>query len=137
MAKFELGNTLAAALGEIPDAGTARTVETIGAEIRSLTAAANYSTVWFAVEIGRRLTEAKAVCGHGKWLDFLREQTQFSERRAADLMRVFREYGDKLSNSQTYANLSYSNALALLSLPESEREEFVEVHDVENMRGCC
>jgi chromosome segregation ATPase len=55
-------------------------------------------------------------------------------------MRLFDEYGDKqitlfgaVANSQTFGSLSYSKALALLALPEEEREEFVESHPVDDM----
>ena len=122
-------------------ASPVRTPEIIGEEIRSLSAAATATTVWFAVEIGRRLNEAKELVGHGGWLDFLRKETQFSSSTAQNLMRVYREYGAnqgnlfgaELANSQTFGNLTYTKALALLALPEEEREEFVEVHDVEAM----
>ena len=41
------------------DIQTQRTPDIIGAEIRGLTQQAKTMTVWFGIEIGRRLTEAK------------------------------------------------------------------------------
>jgi DNA repair exonuclease SbcCD ATPase subunit len=54
-------------------------------------------------------------------------------------MRICKEYGDDQINllgsskSQTFKNLSYSQAIALFALPAEEREDFVKDNDVENM----
>ena len=55
-------------------------------------------------------------------------------------MTLYREYGAQQqtlfgaeSNYPTLNNLSISNALRLLALPENERESFAEEHDVEHM----
>ena len=120
-----------------------RTLEVIGAEIREHTAALEYharATIWEAVEIGRRLAEAKDLCRHGEWEGFISKETAFTARHANNLIRVFEGYGaqqkslfgPELANRKTFSDLSFSKALALLAIEdEGEREEFVEVHDVE------
>lgn len=140
MAGFDLGNTLAGVLDTVPSRASVRTPEIIGEEIRSLVSMANRTTLWFALEIGRRLTEAKALVGHGGWLGFLKDHTEFSERKAQDLMRVYRAYGGQsslfgteLANPQAFADLDYTKAVALLALPEDERADFVAEADVESM----
>ena len=122
------------------DIQTQRTPDIIGAEIRGLTQQAKTMTLWFGIEIGRRLTEAKAMLEHGQWLAYLKEQTEFSQPSASRLMRLYDEYGAKQTslfgaelNYSTLNNLSISNALRLLAVPEDEREEFAEKHDVEHM----
>lgn len=117
-----------------------RTPDIIGAEIRGLTQQAKRMTLWFGIEIGRRLTEAKAMLDHGQWLPYLKEQTEFSQPSASRLMRLYDEYGSKQTslfgaelNYSTLNNLSISNALRLLAVPEDEREEFAAEHDVEHM----
>jgi len=102
-----------------------RTPEAVGAEIRKLTETAKYMTLWYAVEIGRRLTEAKELVKHGEWMDFLAKETEFSSSSASRFMTAFREYGggEKL-NFPTLGNISVSNALRLLAVPEEERESF-------------
>lgn len=52
-------------------------------------------------------------------------------------MKLFREYGAEQQNifgaelnSDTYRNLSFSQALKLIAIPESEREDFVKENDV-------
>ena len=82
------------------------------------------------LEIGSRLNEAKAQMEHGKWLDWLREKVDLSERSAQNFMRLAREYG----KSAEIADLGASKALALLVLPDSERERFTaEKHDVDGV----
>lgn len=119
---------------------TQRTPDVIGAEIRGLTQQAKTMTLWFGIEIGRRLTEAKAMLEHGQWLPYLKKQTEFSQPSASRLMRLYDEYGAKQTslfgaelNYSTLNNLSISNALRLLAVPEDEREEFAAEHDVEHM----
>jgi len=124
---------------EVP-ANEQRDINVVTTEIRQLVNQYRRITVAFAVEIGRRLVEAKSLLPHGEWGKWLQEQVEFSQRTANNFMRVFEEYGDQqitlfgaVSNSQTFANLSVSKALSLLALPEDEREEFAEKHNVESM----
>ena len=119
---------------------TVRTPEIIGSEIRQLTHQARTVTLWFGIEIGRRLVEAKEMMGHGEWLPYLKAQTEFSQSTANRFMTLFKEYGSAQSslfgaesNYPTLNNLSISNALRLLAVPEEEREEFAAEHDVEHM----
>lgn len=74
-----------------------------------------------AIDIGLDLMEAKEACRHGEWLPFL-EQTGISSSTAANYMRVAREVG----GDSPLARLPYSKVLALLSLPEAEREQVAE-----------
>ena len=117
-----------------------RTPEQIGAEIRTYVNAARQILTKCAVEIGRRLVEAKELLPHGEWLPWLQQETDFSERTAQTYMKIFREYGAAQEslfgaevNTQTFADLPISKALALLSVPESERIEFAEVVDAEHI----
>lgn len=117
-----------------------RTPDIIGAEIRGLTQQAKRMTLWFGIEIGRRLTEAKEILDHGQWLPYLKEQTEFSQPTASRFMKLYDEYGAKQTslfgaelNYSTLNNLSISNALRLLAVPEDEREKFAADNDVEHM----
>jgi len=95
-----------------------------------------------AIEVGKRLKEAKALLPHGEWGKWLVESVSYSQRTANRLMQLFEEYGDKLfastddggsSNSSALTNLTYYQALLLLGIPEDEREKFILQHDVEDM----
>lgn len=117
-----------------------RTPQKIGEEIRSLTYQAKCMTVYFGVEIGRRLVEAKQMLPHGAWGDWVKQETEFSQSTANRFMRVFEEYGEEqigifgaVENSSTLKNLSISNALRLLAVPKEEREEFAAEVDAEHI----
>ena len=114
-----------------PTGAAQRTPELIGAEIRMYVDAGRRVTLLCGIEIGRRLCEAKELLAHGEWLPWLSRETEFSDRTAQNYMRAFREYGaDQMwllgpeTNTKTFADLPISKALALLSVPESEREAF-------------
>jgi DNA repair exonuclease SbcCD ATPase subunit len=117
-----------------------KTPEKLGAEIRNLTYAAKQLTLFYAVEIGRRLVEAKELVAHGEWLNWLETETEFSQPTANRFMRVYNEYaadqGSLFGAETKYStlnNLSISNALRLLAVPEEEREEFAREVDAEHL----
>lgn len=102
---------------------TTRDIEVITGEILFFKAQAGGAIL----EIGRRLIEAKEQLDHGQWLAWLAEKVEFSEVTAQRFMRLSREY----SNPSPVTDLGVSKALALLTLPESEREDFIsEPHQV-------
>lgn len=116
----------------------ARTPELIGAEIRMYVDAGRRVTLLCGIEIGRRLVEAKDLLKHGEWLPWLERETTFSDRQAQRYMKVFNEYGAAQlglfgpeTNATTLSDLPISKALALLSVPESEREDFAAEVDAE------
>lgn len=118
----------------------ARDINVIAVEIKSLFQQAQSVALSYAIEIGRRLEEAKSVLPHGTWGAWLSVNFAFSHNTANNFMRLFNEYGSNQSTlfgavpkSQTFANLPYSKALQLLSLSEDEREQFVQDNDVEKM----
>ena len=117
-----------------------RTPEQIGAEIRMYVNTGRWITTLCGIEIGRRLVEAKELLPHGEWLPWLKRETEFSERSAQDYMRVFKDYSASQlgmfgpeTNTQTFADLPISKALALLSVPESDRETFAKEVDAEHI----
>ena len=117
-----------------------RTPELIGAEIRMYVTAGRQIATLCGIEIGRRLVEAKEMLPHGEWLPWLKRETGFSERSAQTYMQVFDQYGASQmglfgpeTNTQTFADLPISKAIALLSVPESDREEFAAEVDAEHI----
>lgn len=80
------------------------------------------------LEIGKRLAEAKTQLQHGRWLDWLHDEVEFSERAAQNFIRLAAEY----RNPQPVADLGSTKALILLALPAAEREDFIsELHLVD------
>ena len=113
-----------------------RTPELIAQEIRGYTAMMLNNVI----EIGRRMCEVKEMLPHGEFGKWINENTDYSVSTANNFMRLFLEYADEqitlfgaVSNSQTIGKLSYTKALALLSLPSEEREKFIEEANVEEM----
>lgn len=127
--------TKAAATAEVvPAAETTianRTPDVIAAEIRDIDEIARQHAVRSATDIGEKLIEAKALVDHGEWASWLKQNVNYSQSTANNFMRVAVEY--KELNSQTLANLSYSQAVALLSVPSEEREAFVEENKASEM----
>lgn len=116
-----------------------RDIRTVTAEIRSLHRQAQCMVLGYAIEIGRKLKEAKTLLPYGQWGQWLREEVEFSQSTAQNFMKIFEEYGARQvslfgdAESQTLGNLPYTNALKLLALPAEEREEFAREHHVEDL----
>ena len=118
-----------------------RTVEVVTLEIRTLQRQAQQVVLGYAIEIGRRLEEVKAMLPHGRWGDYLKNEVAYSQSTAQNFMRIFRGYGASqqslfggVANSQALGNLTYTKALQLLAIPDAEdRERFAIENDVEHM----
>lgn len=118
---------------EVKNNVPARDIQIITAEINDIRRQAQAMALLYAIEIGRRLEEAKAALPYGKWGDWVKNEIKFSQSTAENYMRLFDEYGaSQISifgasiDSQAFANLSYSNALQLLAVPKEERESFAK-----------
>ena len=108
-----------------------RTPEVIAAEINVIKAQTREVVCKSAIEIGRRLVEAKCCVPHGSWGAWLEENVEYSERTAQDLMKMYEEYGN--ANPQAIADLSYTQALLLTRLDGETRAELLEKENVADM----
>lgn len=102
-----------------------RDIETITGEILEAKRAGGEAIL----TIGRCLIEAKEQLPHGEWLPWLNERVDLSERTAQKFMKLAREW----SNPNTLADLGASKALMLLAVPEGDREQFIQDHNVIDM----
>lgn len=109
-----------------------RTPEVIAAEINVIKAHAREVACKSAIEIGRRLYEAKSQLPHGKWGVWLEENVDYSVRTAQNLMAIYEEYG-RNGNTQAIADLSYTQALILLDLDSETRAGLMESADFDSM----
>lgn len=110
-----------------------RTPEIVAAEINSIKLQTRNVLLFNSIEIGKRLTEAKEMMEHGQFGKWLAEAVDYSQSTANNLMKIYEQYGADQgalfgdnSKSQTFGNLSYSQAVALLGIPAEEREQFIE-----------
>ncbi len=122
---------------EITDA---RGAELLAREINTIKAQTMRTVLLASIEIGEKLTEAKALVAHGEWENWLAENVDYSQSTANNLMKIYREYGDSQYDlfstkpkSEIFGELTYSQAVALFALPAHEREGFVESHDMSSM----
>lgn len=137
---FGVGGPPATA-GDAPLQDSGKTPDILAAEIRTIKSQTGRMVLNASIEVGRRLTEAKAKLPHGSWGEYLKNEVDYSPSQAQNLMRVFREYGSDQQSlfggeakSQTFGRLTFSQALSLLVIPdEEEREKFVLENDVEHM----
>ena len=113
-----------------------RTPEIIAGEIRTFTA----SMLNNVIEIGRRMVEVKKMLPYGSFGKWIAENTGYSSSTANNFMRLFQEYGADQGclfgaevECQTFGKLSYSKALALLSVPKEEREQVAGELDAEHL----
>lgn len=119
---------------------TVRDGDIIAAEINVIKEHAAKVMISSAIEIGKRLVEAKSMVEHGQWGKWLAEKVDYSQSTANNMMKLYQEYGtgevnlfDNWTNSEAFGKLSYSQHLALLALPFGERAEFAETHQVADM----
>lgn len=71
------------------------------------------------IEIGRRLTDAKAIAGHGNWLPWLEKEFGWGERTARNFMQVH----ELASKSAKFADLTVdASSLYLLAAPSTPDE---------------
>ena len=131
-----------AALTASPAGGSLEelTPEQLGGEIRLLTQQARKIVLSYAIEIGHRLKLAKEKVAHGEWMAWVERETSLSQSNVNRMMRLYEEYGKRQEcmfgaelNSSALANLSVSNALALLAFPAEEREQAAVELDAEHV----
>jgi hypothetical protein len=77
------------------------------------------TTVRDAIEAGRRLTEAKELCGHGNWLAWLDREFEWDERTARRFVSVYELSlkSDTLADLSLKIPLSAAYALSAPSTP--------------------
>jgi len=113
-----------------------RDYNVIAIEINTIKAHTNKVLLHSAVEIGKRLKEAKEMVGHGNWKSWLETEVSYSQRTASNLMRIYDEYGPLMIENQignSIADLGYTQAIAILKLDFESREDFLIVNDVSEM----
>ena len=99
-----------------PVALTGRTVDEITADIR-----VNYRNAKASIiQIGRDLAEVRQILQHGEWLPYLKG-LNISVSTAENYIH----YAGEVTEDERLAALPYSGAMALIALPEGEREQLL------------
>jgi|GEM_PF-785134 len=112
----------------------------LGGEIRLLTSQARRMALSYAIQIGYRLAAAHEKVGPHGWAEWLKNETEFSAAAASRFEALYKGYGEDQGSLfgvenkfPTLENLSISNALRLLAVPEEEREEVAAEVDAEHL----
>lgn len=108
-----------------------RTPALIAAEINGIKEQVRSTVLSGAVEIGRRLIEAKSLVPQGEWGEWLETHVDYSQRTAQNMMQLAHEFRD--GKAQSLADLSYTKAVLLMGVPEGDRESFAAENDIESM----
>ena len=116
------------------------TPEQLGGEIRLLAAQARRMALSYAIQIGYRLKVAHDKVGPHGWAEWLKRETDFSAAAASRLQALYEGYGEDQGSFfgvgnkfPTLEKISVSNALALLAVPEEEREQVAAEVDAEHL----
>lgn len=107
----------------------------LASEINLITEQTKQMVLMNFIELGRRLIEAKAMVKHGEWGNWLKERVNYSQRTANNMMKLYKEYGESgiVQKSQSIASLSVTQAVAMLEIPEEERERFAEQSNAKDL----
>jgi hypothetical protein len=120
----------------VTDATRSNSLVDLAARIRAEHAAvaeAFKDSLKHAIAAGELLVEAKDKLQHGQWLPWLREHCTISERTAQLYMRAAKHRDELEANTQSVADLTLSEAAALLALSTDAREMFRFVKQLEGL----
>lgn len=104
----------------------------LAAEINVIEEQTKATVLAAACEIGKRLTEVKNGLPRGRFLEWVAENTSCSERSAQNMMALWEKYG-KYPDERALADLSVSQAVALLAAPEEVRRELIDSGEAADM----
>jgi len=115
----------------------------LAAEINTIKAQTLAMVQNATLEIGKRLIQAKGAVGHGNWSAWLKENVDYSERTAQNIIAIYERFGNgqqKLfgasADPEQVAKLNRSQMLALMSIKDEEQcFEFMSDHkeDLQDM----
>lgn len=100
-------------------------LESLGEQARMLQQNINLSLF----QMGRVMIQAKSLCDEGTWLHWVQENTEFSPRKAQQLMQICTRFG----NREEYAKLGKSTLVKMLSLPDGSEDQFMADNNVADM----
>lgn len=109
-----------------------RDTQMIADEINAIKEKTRDAVISGAIEIGKRLVEAKNMLPTGAWGAWLKTNVEYSERTAQNLMSIFNEYGRK-GIPEGLQRASLTNALALIGLPDDIKHDLIESGDAEDL----
>ena len=108
-----------------------RNLQLITMEINSIKEHTRKMMLYNAIEIGRRLVEAKSMLQHGEWMEWLSELVDYSHSTANRLMQIYEIFSVELLETtdkfkaEAYGLLGCSQASLIASLTQEKRDQLI------------
>lgn len=102
-----------------------RRLDVLAGQINMLEGQAKETFRRTAIEIGKRLIEARGLVQEGRWELWLREHVDYSVRKAQQLMQVAENYAGR-ALPEAYDRLSFTQIYDLLAAPAEERDSLAQ-----------
>lgn len=111
----------------------------LAAEINAIKEQVRETVYLSTCRIGEKLLLAKGAVGHGNWGQWLKDNVDYSERTAQNIITIYKNFNNKetklfgtVPDAELLGKLNQSQLLALSSIKDEEkRTEFMEEHKEE------
>lgn len=100
-------------------------LRTLAGEIQAITEHARVVLASAAIDIGKRLIEARGMLPEGRWYEWLEKNVDYSVRQAQVMMQLADQFG-KGELPEAFQGLGISHMTALLAAPAEEREDLAK-----------
>ena len=111
----------------------------LAAEINAIKEQVRETVYLSTCRIGEKLLLAKGAVGHGNWGQWLKDNVDYSERTAQNIITIYKNFNNKetklfgtVPDAELLGKLNQSQLLALSSIKDEEkRTEFMNEHKEE------
>jgi len=100
-------------------------LRTLAGEIQAITEHARVVLASAAIDIGKRLIEARGMLPEGRWYEWLERNVDYSVRQAQVMMQLAEQFG-RGELPEAFQGLGISHMTALLAAPAEEREDLAK-----------
>ena len=116
-----------------------QTLSQLAAEINAIKEQVRETVYLSTCRIGEKLLLAKGAVGHGNWGQWLKDNVDYSERTAQNIITIYKNFNNKetklfgtVPDAELLGKLNQSQLLALSSIKDEEkRTEFMNEHKEE------
>lgn len=113
-----------------------KTLQQLASEINAIKEQVRETVYLSTCRIGEKLLMAKGAVGHGNWGQWLKENVDYSERTAQNIITIYKNFNNKETklfgsapDTELLGKLNQSQLLALSSIKDEEkRADFMEEH---------
>ena len=113
----------------------------LAAEINAIKEQVRETVYLSTCRIGEKLLLAKGAVGHGNWGQWLKDNVDYSERTAQNIITIYKNFNNKetklfgtVPDAELLGKLNQSQLLALSSIKDEEKREALVVVDNDNLK---